>query len=170
MEIVCQDCKTSHYLSDDKIPLETKVGKCKKCNAAITVLGKNDFGSIIGGNNLVTITEARTDLLPVEQEETKRCDFCGEKVLSIAKKCKHCGETLDIILRTAEEARRASNSPNVFMNSGGAAAAAAAVVSSPITKHNFPHGWHLFGAIITVGWWTIIWILHYLFRDKNYYC
>ncbi len=27
-------------------------------------------------------------------EETKKCPFCGEEILSIAKKCKHCGEWL----------------------------------------------------------------------------
>lgn len=28
-------------------------------------------------------------------EETKRCPYCGEEILAIAKKCKHCGEWLD---------------------------------------------------------------------------
>src|SRR5271156_3537863 len=34
---------------------------------------------------------------PVEAaaEATKRCPFCGEVILAIAKKCKHCGEFLD---------------------------------------------------------------------------
>ena len=30
-----------------------------------------------------------------ETEATKRCPFCGEAILAIAKKCKHCGEFLD---------------------------------------------------------------------------
>ena len=29
---------------------------------------------------------------------TKACPFCGEVVLAVAKKCKHCGETIDVAL------------------------------------------------------------------------
>ena len=86
MEIICKSCNTSHYLSDDKIPLETKIGKCKQCSSPITVLGKNTLGSIELSTDQSTSTE---------QEATKNCDFCGEKILAIAKKCKYCGSMLN---------------------------------------------------------------------------
>jgi hypothetical protein len=41
----------------------------------------------------------------------KRCPFCAEAILLEAKKCKHCGETLDAALRAAEEAARAVARP-----------------------------------------------------------
>ena len=81
MEIICKNCNTSHYLSDDKISLETKIGKCKQCSAPITVLGENATVSI--------------EPTPPEQEATKNCNFCGEIILAIAKKCRHCGSILD---------------------------------------------------------------------------
>ena len=31
--------------------------------------------------------------------QTKPCPFCGEEILAIAKKCKHCGEFLDDALK-----------------------------------------------------------------------
>jgi TM2 domain-containing membrane protein YozV len=33
--------------------------------------------------------------------QTKACDFCGETILATAKKCKHCGEILDLALRAS---------------------------------------------------------------------
>src|SRR5688572_9570304 len=51
---------------------------------------------------------AKPDLEEVilPRRESIACPMGGEEVLAVAKKCKHCGETLDVALRAAEEARR----------------------------------------------------------------
>ena len=49
--------------------------------------------------------------------EQTNCPFCDELISMRAKKCRHCGETVDVALRKAEEALRASErNGNVYMN------------------------------------------------------
>ena len=94
--------------------------------------------------------------------QMKECPFCSEDVKLNAKKCKHCGETLDIALRAAEDSKKSNSSPNVFMNAGGGGG------PSQITKKDFPHLLHFLLTLLT-GVWIIIWIPLYLFRNKNTY-
>ena len=41
--------------------------------------------------------------------ETKKCPFCSEEILFEAKKCKHCGEFLDLAIR--KKNKRNSDKP-----------------------------------------------------------
>jgi membrane protein YdbS with pleckstrin-like domain len=45
-----------------------------------------------------------------DPESTKRCPFCGEVILTVAKKCKHCGEFLDRTAPHQEAAPAATSS------------------------------------------------------------
>lgn len=52
-----------------------------------------------------------------------RCPICDEDISARAKKCRHCGETLDPSLRVAEEARRtAARQGTAYMAPPGTAA------------------------------------------------
>lgn len=65
-------------------------------------------------------------------EATQRCPYCSETVFASAKKCRHCGEILDVALRAAEEAKKSSLSqqPMVFMNAGGGGGGSSAAASA----------------------------------------
>ncbi len=47
------------------------------------------------------------------QQRYRECPFCGEDVLEQAKKCKHCGEVLDLPLRAAQEVKRSARGRGV---------------------------------------------------------
>jgi TM2 domain-containing membrane protein YozV len=83
--------------------------------------------------NTSTVTPPPPAMPPQQavSEAMQRCPYCSEIVYASAKKCRHCGEILDVALRAAEEAKKASSQqPMVFMNAGGGgggSSAAAAV-------------------------------------------
>lgn len=61
--------------------------------------------------------ETQTSSTSDAPSDQANCPFCDELISARAKKCKHCGETVDVALRKAEEALRASErSGNVYMN------------------------------------------------------
>ena len=94
----CPGCAKRFSVKDEFAGMRTK---CVKCGDSLLVPG--------------TRSRARVQLQvppPLEIVESKPivdskdCPYCGEQVLAVAKKCKHCGETLDVDMRAAEEDKR----------------------------------------------------------------
>lgn len=64
---------------------------------------KDEFKNALKVNNVGAISEQTVQSTSVNEtisqgkteKLTKRCPYCGEKILAVAKKCKHCGEWLN---------------------------------------------------------------------------
>lgn len=100
-----------------------------------------------------------------DNADRKACPFCGELVLAIAKKCKHCGETLDVALRAAEEAKR------LALATASSASVSTNVSTTVIVnqaRRRYPHGWFIFLTIITGGWFAVFYIPHFILCRRNY--
>jgi uncharacterized membrane protein YvbJ len=41
----------------------------------------------------------------------KKCPYCSEEILPDAKKCKHCGEYVDVALRAVEDLKNRQSQP-----------------------------------------------------------
>lgn len=48
--------------------------------------------------------------------QTTRCPFCAEEIIAAAKKCKHCGEFLDPVLRAQQEAATQARTAQPVIN------------------------------------------------------
>jgi hypothetical protein len=114
---------------------------------------------------------------------TKDCPWCGERVLAVAKVCKHCGQTIDAVILQLEKqiaeksaSAPAAPAPMIFMNAGGggggsssssrstATASAAVVAARPAyrrvaPRRAFPHLTHFILTLLTCGIWLPVWVL-----------
>ena len=82
--VLCPDCRTPHH--DD----------CWQTHEGCTQFGCQAKGVA----PLEAIEGLHTELVVLEEDEQRKpCDFCGESILSVARKCKHCGEYFDPNLR-----------------------------------------------------------------------
>ncbi len=70
-------------------------------------------GTKLDGFSDDDILNALTESKPASSKQTERtpCPYCGEEILAVAQKCKHCGEFLDDALATAR--RPATPSPQI---------------------------------------------------------
>jgi predicted Zn finger-like uncharacterized protein len=90
MKVECPGCEWSTEIPDEKIPVEGRKGTCPKCKTTFEV--KKPIQQ--------PITPPRTEVKP--------CPLCGEEILLVAKKCKHCNSMLN---GTKEETLSRTTSP-----------------------------------------------------------
>src|SRR5436305_382303 len=116
IHFACPTCGTKFSVKDE---FAGKKGACKSCKAQMTVpQAAANLPVVVAppppeSQALYTIPrqEAMPTVVPlvvptqVGPTETA-CPMCGETILANAKRCKHCGETLDLALRVAEEAKK----------------------------------------------------------------
>jgi hypothetical protein len=104
---------------------------------------------------------------PPAESDTKDCPFCDETIKANAKKCKHCGEILDVVLRAADEKRRKNKNNNQQQ----------VVIQQDNRRRRrergrvrltFPyHAVHIVLTIFTFGFWLIIWLIHWAIWESS---
>lgn len=102
----------------------------------------------------------------------KNCPYCDEKVSINAKKCKHCSEILDQQMRDIEQLKRDKNqSSNIVVsnNNNNNNNIGNGHGYGHVAPKNFPHLLHFVLTFFTAGFWLIVWVFHYIFRDKEKY-
>jgi predicted RNA-binding Zn-ribbon protein involved in translation (DUF1610 family) len=162
--VTCSTCGAHLKVADSSLG---KKVLCPKCDAEITIVGTkeapNPATRVVRQKQQVAILERDEDeFQSPPARRMKECDFCGEQVLATAKKCKHCGETLDPALRAADEAKRLAKAAG--RGSGSAAAANTTVIVQGGGQQPFPHLLHLIITLCTCGLWLPVWITLYLIR------
>jgi len=84
MTVTCPGCGWTANVPEDKIPDRGVTATCRKCQVKFEVK-----------KELKPVAEQPPVSPRSESRDTKPCPLCGEAILIVAKKCKHCNSMLD---------------------------------------------------------------------------
>ena len=175
----CPGCGKSFSVKDEFAGRNTKCPKCGTFFCVPTTPGQAASAPLPASLPEVAapppalvqaalLAEDVPEVLPSRRAvDYKDCPFCGEEVLATAKKCKHCGETLDVALRSAHEAMRIAELSSRGGGGGGGAASSTVVIhqTGVIQQTRSFAGWHIAHLILTClscGMWSPVWLTHWI--------
>jgi hypothetical protein len=119
IEFQCPFCSKRYNVRDEHSGKQTT---CPNCQTKLRVPEITASAVKLPDRSINRSYKAKQPPQRVEPQKAY-CPFCEAEISLTAKKCRHCGETVDVALRAAEEARRTTErGPTVFMNSAAAAA------------------------------------------------
>src|SRR5689334_64299 len=107
--LTCHACQAKLRVAEDSTAAKVR---CPTCGGAVPVPGALRAASAPPppaprARPAPPPAEVRHPAPASPPVRTRDCPYCGEEVLSHAKKCKHCGEVIDPTLREGRAAGRA---------------------------------------------------------------